>query len=155
MNKYINNSDKRADTTRKEYFQYWWDNVNRYVFEEDLELFKKYFVYLYEGMTPEYANQPGTMPEDRYNHYLEVINAMIDYEDYSDDEDCLTSDPCTSLCNPRASNYIVQVLHILSALPIHNNINLARMHIIHVKMFLLQIMILACLVIWDQMHIIH
>lgn len=106
MNKYINNSDKRADTTRKEYFQYWWDNVNRYVFEEDLELFKKYFVYLYEGMTPEYANQPGTMPEDRYNHYLETINAMIEYEDYSDDEDCLTSDPCSSLCNTSASNYI-------------------------------------------------
>lgn len=106
MNKYINNSDKRADTTRKEYFQYWWDNVNRYVFEEDLELFKKYFVYLYEGMTPEYANQPGTMPEDRYNHYLEAINAMIEYEDYSDDEDCLTSDPCSSLCNTSASNYI-------------------------------------------------
>lgn len=99
MRNSINKNDDRADSIRRPLFLDWWNNVNRYVFEDDLELFKSYFVYLYEGQT-------DTMSENDYSHYLGAINAMIDYEDYSDDEDCLTSDPCASLCNTSASNYV-------------------------------------------------
>lgn len=99
MRNSINKNDDRGDSIRRPLFLNWWDNVNRYVFEDDLELFKSYFVYLYEGQT-------DVMSENDYSHYLGAINALLDYEDYSGDEDCLTSDPCSSFCNTSASNYV-------------------------------------------------
>lgn len=91
MQEAINNPKTGKSKVNNEMFQYWWDKVSRYVFEEDLELYRKYFVYIYEGNTE-------IMSKDDYNNYLDAIDHLIGSENYSDDLNCLEK-PCASYCN--------------------------------------------------------
>lgn len=92
MQEAINNPKTGKSKVNNEMFQYWWDKVSRYVFEEDLKLYRKYFVYIYEGNTE-------IMSKDDYNNYLDAIDHLIGSENYSDDVNCLEKNPCASYCN--------------------------------------------------------
>ena len=92
MQEAINNPKTGKSKVNNEMFQYWWDKVSRYVFEEDLELYRKYFVYIYEGNTE-------IMSKENYNNYLDAIDHLIGSENYSDDVNCLEKNPCASYCN--------------------------------------------------------
>ncbi len=92
MQEAINNPKTGKSKVNNDMFQHWWDKVSRYVFEEDLELYRKYFVYIYEGNTE-------MMSKENYKNYLEGIDHLIGSENYSDDVNCLEKNPCASYCN--------------------------------------------------------
>ena len=92
MQEAINNPKTGKSKVNYDMFQHWWDKVSRYVFEEDLELYRKYFVYIYDGNTE-------MMSKENYKNYLEGIDHLIGSENYSDDVNCLEKNPCASYCN--------------------------------------------------------
>lgn len=82
------------------YFSYWFDNVSRYLFEEDLSLYKSYFKYLYED-----KSKYRTISDSDYKLMISTIDDMISYNNIENGESCFNSNPCSVYCNSSVKNY--------------------------------------------------
>lgn len=105
--KYMNEdiiNEKEAEKTRKYIFEKWYKNVNRYIFEEDLSLFKKYFIYLYSdrkiSLSSDGSEESG---EKNYNSSLKIIDSMLECEDAEKRDETYNNNKCSSLCPDKNS----------------------------------------------------
>ena len=114
MQNSINNPNEAGDSTRREYFRKWYRNVSRYIFEDDLELFKKYFTYLYQYEDETAMKELGGGSVDtgrsNYNKYLSAINGIIELHNVNQDNDQYLNDRCSALCPNDNSNAQTQCM---------------------------------------------
>ena len=73
--------------TRRQYFIHWFENVSRYMFEDNVSDFKKYFDYLYA----EKINEDGD-----YKKMSAALEGMIEYNHVETvEKSCLETYPCS------------------------------------------------------------
>lgn len=103
-----------AEETRRSYFAKWFNkSIARYVFEEDLESFLKYFKFIYRNecgtSTCDLDGKNGNTDTDKkiYKNIVNIIENMITYNDASDCISDLKSDPCISICSGENSKSCV------------------------------------------------
>ena len=93
--KYMANEFKNqkvgAAIERNEYFIKWFENVSRYIFEEDVSQFKKYFDYLYSEKIAS---------DNDYKSMSDALEGMCEVVNVEEVEmNCLEKDPCSPYCN--------------------------------------------------------
>lgn len=93
--KYMANEFKNqkvgAAIERNEYFIKWFENVSRYIFEEDVSQFKKYFDYLYSEKIAS---------DNDYKSMSDALEGMCEVVNVEEVEmSCLDKDPCSPYCN--------------------------------------------------------
>ena len=85
------NSSTGTSYTRRQYFIHWFENVSRYMFEDNVSDFKKYFDYLYA----EKINEDGD-----YKKMSVALEGMIEYNHVETvEKSCLETYPCSPYCN--------------------------------------------------------
>ena len=85
------NTSTGTSLTRKQYFAHWFENVSRYMFEDNLSNFKKYFDYLYADKISE---------DGDYKIMSTVLEGLMeDHKVENTEKNCLESYPCSPYCN--------------------------------------------------------
>lgn len=91
MEKEYKNQKVGQTLEKNQYFIQWFENVSRYIFEEDVSQFKKYFDYLYS----EKINS-----DNDYKSMSDALEGMSEVVNVEEVEmNCLEKDPCSPYCN--------------------------------------------------------
>ena len=101
---YKNNNKTKSDSEKKDYhnhntytdvsgfaeatsyFENWFNNVSRYLFEEDLSFYREVYKYLYEN-------------DSDYTKIINTIDGMDSYNNAESSQSCLNNNPCSVYCN--------------------------------------------------------
>lgn len=109
--KYMNATHTdNADEIRRNYFSKWFDkSIARYVFENDLDKFLKYFKYIYKdecGTSYCDLNNDGVHNDKDKKIYTNIITIITKMQTYTGESDCkkrAEKDPCITICGAGGS----------------------------------------------------
>lgn len=91
MEKEYKNPKVGQTLEKNQYFIQWFENVSRYILEEDVSKFKKYFDYLYSEKIAS---------DNDYKSMSDALEGMCEVVNVEEVEmNCLEKDPCSPYCN--------------------------------------------------------